>query len=411
MAFERFIARRYLLSKRKVQFITIITRISIIGLAIGVAALIVMLSVFNGFNKYQYDTLTGFDPHLRIEADSGGRLSDYGALIGKIKSNPDVTAIAPITLNKGVVSSKKNNVVVFLKGVDDKLIEGLSDVKDKTTIGEFKFNDNDEVGGIVLGGTLAAKLEARVLDTVTVMSPVGMEKSLTQIVTPKTMKFIVRGIFDANNREYDKLYSFISLPKSQSLFELGNSVNGIELRLKNINDSESEKENLKKLLAGTGNLKISTWYDLHENLYAVMQVERWTAFIILSLIIAVASFSIMGSLTMTVMEKKRDIGILKAMGTLNSSIVKIFMAEGVLIGFYGTIIGSLLGFVICLLQIKLKFYPLDSMVYSIDALPVDLRYMDFIYVGLCAMVISFLASLYPALRAAKEEPIKAIRWE
>lgn len=409
MAFERFIARRYLLSKRKVQFITIITRISIIGLTVGVTALIVMLSVFNGFNKYQYDTLTGFDPHLRIEPESGGRIADYNALTERIKTNTEVKAIAPFTINKGVISTSKNNIVIFIKGVDDKLIEGLSDVKDKTTIGDFEFRDNENVGGIVLGGSVAAKLEARVLDTITVMSTVGMERALTQIVTPKTMKFIVRGIFDANNRDYDKLYSFISVPKSQNLFELGNTVNGVELRLNDINNSDDFRDKLTTQL-GKG-YKVFTWYDLHENLYSVMKLERWTAFIILSLIIAVASFSIMGSLSMTVIEKRRDIGILKAMGTLNSSIIKIFMVEGVLIGIYGTIIGSIVGFTICILQIKLKFYPLDSMVYSIDALPVDIRFMDFIYVGLAAMLISFLASLYPALKAAKLEPIKAIRWE
>lgn len=414
MAFERFIARRYLLSKRKVQFITIITRISVIGLTVGVTALIVLLSVFNGFNKYQYDTLTGFDPHIRIESDSGGKVGNYYSLIEQVKKHSDVTAAAPFTLNKGVVSSKKNNVVIFVKGVDENLIDGLSNVKQKTTLGDFEFRDNDEVGGIVLGGSVAAKLEARVLDTITVMSSIGMEKALTQIVTPKTMKFIVRGIFDANNREYDKLYSFISLPKSQNLFELENTANGVELRLDNIDKSEDMKEILAGELNGNsanGKYNVLTWYDLHENLYSVMQLERWTAFIILSLIIAVASFSIMGSLTMTVMEKKRDIGILKAMGTLNSSILKIFMVEGILIGIYGTIIGSILGLTICILQIKLKFYPLDSMVYSIDALPIDIRFMDFIYVGLCAMIISLLASLYPALRAAKQEPIKAIRWE
>jgi lipoprotein-releasing system permease protein len=409
MAFERFIARRYLLSKRKVQFITIITRISVIGLTVGVTALIVMLSVFNGFNKYQYDTLTGFDPHIRIESDSGGKVSDVYGLTEKIKSYPEVKAIAPFTINKGVISSKKNNIVIFIKGVDDKLIEGLSDVKEKTGLGDFEFRDNDNVGGIVLGGSVAAKLEARVLDTITVMSTVGMERALTQIVTPKTMKFIVRGIFDANNRDYDKLYSFISIPKSQNLFELGSSVNGIEMRLTDIENSEDVRDKLAEQLGS--NYNVLTWYDLHENLYSVMKLERWTAFIILSLIIGVASFSIMGSLSMTVIEKKRDIGILKAMGSLNSSIVRIFMFEGILIGFYGTVIGSVLGYIICILQIKLKFYPLDSMVYSIDALPIDIRFMDYIYVGLCAMFISFLASLYPALKAAKLEPIKAIRWE
>lgn len=407
--FERFIARRYLLSKRKVQFITVITLISVIGLSVGVTALIVMLSVFNGFNKFQNDTLTGFDPHIRVEADTGSTVSDFNTLITKISAETKVTAIAPFTINKGVISTKKNNIVAFVKGVDDKKISGLSDVKEKITLGDFEFKDNDEFGGIILGNSLAAKLEARVLDTISVMSPVGMEKSLTQIVTPKTQSFIVRGIFDANNRDYDKLYSFISLPKSQSLYDLGNTVNGIELRIDDINNSESEKEKLV-LMLGKG-YKVNTWYDMHEDLYSVMQVERWTAFIILSLIIAVASFSIVGSLTMTVMEKKRDIGILKAMGTKNSGILRIFMFEGILIGVYGTILGSILGLGICLAQIKFKFYPLDSMVYAIDALPIDIRYTDFIYVGICALVISVLASLYPALIAARQEPIKAIRWE
>jgi len=409
MAFERFIARRYLLSKKKVQFITIITLISIAGVTVGVAALIAVLSVFNGFNKYQIDILTGFDPHLRVMPDSGATLSDYNSLIEKIKKETDVKAIAPFTINKGVISSKKNNLVAFVKGVDEKAIGDLSDVKEKTTIGDFEFRDNDIVGGIVLGGSLAAKLEARVLDTITVMSPVGMEYALTQIVTPRTMKFIVRGIYDSNNREYDKMYSFISLPKSQNLYELANTVNGIELRMDNIDKSDDTRAKLTASL-GKG-YKVFTWYDLHENLYSVMQLERWTAFIILSLIIAVASFSIIGSLTMTVIEKRRDIGILKAMGTPNRSIVNIFMYEGVLIGIYGTIFGSLLGLGVCLLQIKYKLFPLDSMVYSIDALPIDLRYTDFIYVAICAMMLSFLASLYPALRAARQEPIKAIRWE
>lgn len=406
---ERFIARRYLLSKKKVQFITIITFISIVGLTVGVAALIAVLSVFNGFNKYQLDILTGFDPHIRIESDSGGTITDYNSVIEKVKSVTEIKAIAPFTINKGVISSEKNNVVVFVKGVDEKRIGELSDIKEKTTIGDFEFVDSDEYGGIVLGGSLAARLEARVLDTINVMSPVGMERALTQIVTPKTLKFVVRGIYDSNNRDYDKLYSFISLSKSQSLYDLGMAVNGLEIRLDDIDNSEDVKEQLTGVL-GSG-MSVNSWYDLHEDLYSVMQIERWTAFIILSLIIAVASFSIIGSLTMTVMEKRRDIGILKAMGTPNSSIVKIFMIEGLLIGIYGTFFGSILGLLVCLLQIRYKLFPLDTMVYSIDALPIDIRYTDYIYVSICAMLLAFLASLYPALRAARQEPIKAIRWE
>jgi lipoprotein-releasing system permease protein len=190
---------------------------------------------------------------------------------------------------------------------------------------------------------------------------------------------------------------------------MGNSVTGIELRLKDINRSESFKE---KLISSLGNeYKINTWYDLHQDLYSVMMIERWTAYVILSLIIAVATFNIAGSLTMTVIEKKRDIGVLKAMGSTNGSIVRIFMLEGILIGIYGTIIGCILGLGICLMQIQFKLFPLDPTVYPIDSLPIDLRWTDFVFVGLAALLLSFLASLYPARRAAKQEPIQAIRWE
>jgi len=406
LGFERFIAKRYLLSKKKVQFITIITFISIIGVTVGVAALISVLSVFNGFNKYQFDILTGFDPHIRIDPDSGNSMTDFQGVLNKTGNISNIKAIAPFTMNKGIISSKKNSVVAFIKGVDESKIEGLSDIKEKTFLGDFEFKDSDETGGIILGGSLAMRLDVKLRDTISVMSPVGMERALTQIVTPKTMKFVIRGLYDSQNKEYNRYYSYISMPKSQSLFEMGKNVTGVEMRLDDISSSDAVKDDLEKSL-GNG-YKVSTWYNLHEELYSVMKLERKSAFIILSLIIAVATLSIVGSLTMTVIEKRRDIGILKAMGTQNSSIVKIFMFEGVLIGIYGTVFGCLLGFAVCMAQIKLKMFPLDSNIYSIDALPIDLRYADFIYVSLCAMFLAVTASLYPALRAAKEEPIDAI---
>lgn len=410
MSFERFIAKRYLVKKKKIQFSTIITFISIIGVSIGVAAIIAVLSVFNGFQKYQITALTGFDPHIRIEPSQDNSSFDYSRVISKISGEKNITGIAPFTINKGVVASSKNNAVVFIKGVDDKKINDVSDVAEETRIGDFKFNDNENVGGIILGLNLAAQnLGIRINDTVTVLSTAGMEKALTQIVQPKSLKFVVRGIYNANNRDYNKLYAFISIPYSQRLFDMGNSVSGIELRLSDIDKSGDVKENLTKIL-GSG-YNISTWFDMHQEFYSVLITEHWTAYIILTLIIAVAAFAILGSLTMTVIEKKRDIGILKAMGSNNKSIVRIFMFEGILIGIYGTVIGCLLGLGICYMQIKFKLYSFNPFEYGIDSLPVSLRYSDFIAVGIAAIFLSFAASLYPALKAAKLEPIKAIRWE
>ncbi len=252
-------------------------------------------------------------------------------------------------------------------------------------------------------------MKSRLGDTVTLLSPVGLENSLTQFVDPKTKKFIITGIYDTDNKDYDGNYAYISLENSQELFALDNKVNGIEMRLNNINDSEDEKE---KLEAALGNdFKVMTWYDLHEDFYSLLKVERWVAFIILSLIIAVASFNILGSLTMTVIEKKRDIGVLKALGATDKMITKIFLFEGISVGVIGMLIGTVIGLGVTLSQKYFELYKLDASIYKIEALPIELRFTDFIFIPLAAMLLCFLASLYPSRSAAGLEPVNAIRWE
>ena len=181
------------------------------------------------------------------------------------------------------------------------------------------------------------------------------------------------------------------------------------MRLADINDSENEKVRLSNLLGKDFN--VMTWFDLHKDFYSILKVERITAFIILSIIIAVASFNILGSLTMTVIEKKRDIGVLKAMGASNNMIMKIFMYEGVSVGLIGMVCGSLLGLAVTLGQLYFKFYKLDPYIYKVDAMPVVLRMQDFIYVPLAAFLLCFLASLYPSKRASSLKPVDSIRWE
>lgn len=408
--YEFFIARRYLISKKKIRFITIITMISTIGIAVGVGALLIVLSVFNGFGNHVTTILTAFDPHIRIEPLNDSQDFDYQLIINSLSNISEITGIAPFITQKAIISSEKENIIAIIKGADEDRINQVSNVKDMTNLGEFSFKDSEETGGIILGLTLAGKLSIKIHDTVTITSTAGMEKALTQIVTPRTKKFIVRGVYDSNNKDYDKFYAFISIPSSQKLFDLKNKVNGIDIRINEIAKSEDVKTELISSLKN--NYKISTWFELHEDLYSVMIVERWTAYIILSLIIIVASFTIAGSLTMTVLEKKRDIGVLKSMGSANFSIVKIFMVEGLLIGFIGTIIGCLLGYTVCFLQIKFKIFPLDPLVYApLDAIPLDVRWVDFLYVSIAAILLSFLASLYPSLKAANQNPIDSIRWE
>jgi lipoprotein-releasing system permease protein len=397
-----------LFSKKKFNFITIISLISIIGVTIGVAALIIVLSVFNGFSSRVTSILISFDPHIRIEATEGNKVTDYNSIQEKIK-DLGIKSSAPYTLNKGMLTNETSNEVVFIKGVDEKEVGDVSGVVEFMRFGEFDLKNNGDYGGIIMGFSLLGKLKARPGDTLTLLSPVGLENSLTQFVEPKTKKFIISGVYDSDNKDYDGNYAYISLENSQDLFQLEGKVNGVEIRYNNISESEAGKEKIKAVLGN--DFKVMTWYDLHEDFYSILKVERWVAFIILSLIIAVASFNILGSLTMTVIEKKRDIGVLKSLGASDKMITNIFLFEGISVGVIGIIAGTILGLGVTLAQKYLDLYKLDSGVYKISALPVELQYMDFVYIPIAAMVLCFLASLYPSRRAARLEPVNAIRWE
>jgi lipoprotein-releasing system permease protein len=405
---EFFIAKRYLFSKRKVSFITIISAISVIGVTIGVAAMIIVLSVFNGFHNKVTSILMGFDPHIRIEAQTGTKLENYNNVTNDIKSY-GIANSSPYTLNVGMISKRNANKFIVAKGVEENTIDKVSDVKDLIRMGTFDLSNDGDYGGVVLGLALADQLKSYVGDTINMLSPVGLEHSLTQFVEPVTKEFIVTGIFDSESRDYDSRYAFISISNAQNLFKLGNAVSGIEIRLDDINKSDDVKKSIQEKLGDK--YSVQSWYDLHLDFYSILKIERWVAFIILSLIIAVASFNILGSLTMTVIEKKRDIGILKAMGASDRTITRIFLFEGLVVGLIGMFAGLFIGAGVVLAQKYFEFYKLDSTTYKITALPVLINATDFIFVPLAALVLCFLASLYPARRAAKLNPVESIRWE
>jgi lipoprotein-releasing system permease protein len=247
-------------------------------------------------------------------------------------------------------------------------------------------------------------------DTITLISPVGIENVITQLSQPKSQKFIVSGIYSSNNNEYDESYIFTNLKTAQNLLGYYDDVQGYDIKLDNINHSFDVKDRLEKKL-DKNLFSVNTWYDFHKELYTVMKLERWAAYIILCLIVAVATFNILGSLSMSVIEKKRDIGILRSMGANEKSILKIFMYEGLLIGAIGTVAGAILGYFVCYLQLKYNIYPLDPTQYKIDSLPLQVRVDDFFFIAGASMLLSFFASLIPAQRAAKVDPLEAIKWE
>lgn len=407
MSIESFIAWRYLKSKRKMGFITIISLISIIGVMIGTAALIVVLSVFNGFNGLVTSLLVGFDPHIRIEKPKNENISNLDSLERIISGIKEIKSFSPVISEKAMIITGQINRVIIINGVDDKKIGEVSGVKNKIINGKFEFEDNAELKSIVLGLTLADRLGVIKGDTVFLVSSSGMDNSILQFSNPKVMKLKVIGIFESNNKDYDNFYAYISLSAAKELFDTDYST--IEVRLNDINNSLKVKKEIENVLPA--GFTVLTWYDLHKDLYSIMKIERWVAYIILCLIIAVATFNILGSLTMTVIEKKRDIGVMISFGFTKKKIARIFMLQGLLVGVIGTVLGCLLGLILCILQIKFGLFPLDPNIYIISALPVELRWTDFIYVSFASILICFLATIYPSRRAANLLPIDAIRWE
>jgi lipoprotein-releasing system permease protein len=410
MNFESYISRRYLISKHKINFITIISLISVAGITIGVAALIVVLSVFNGFGSLVTSFLVTFDPHLRVEITSPEGYNKQNEITAALGTIPEVNDFAPYVSGKVLAYSQGLTQVINLKGIVEKTGNDIYGIKPDILFGNFNISEESGTPSIILGLILADKLQCVVGDTVTLISPVGIENVITQLSQPKSQKFIVGGIYSSNNNEYDESYIFTNLETAQKLLGYHNNIQGYDIKLDNINHSFDVKDQLEKKIDNRL-FSVNTWYDFHRELYTVMKLERWAAYIILCLIVAVATFNILGSLSMSVIEKKRDIGILRSMGANEKSILKIFMYEGLLIGIIGTTAGAILGYFICYLQLKYNIYPLDPTQYKIDSLPLQVRLTDFFFIAGASMLLSFLASLLPARRAAKIDPLEAIKWE
>ena len=403
--FEFFIAKKYLKSKHSINFITIISALSMIGITIGVAALIIILSVFNGFSSLVKSILVNVDPHVRIIQTTNNFLGD-DSLASLLSGVDQIQSFSPYAEGKVILLKDKSSKIVVLKGIDE---NADWEMEQKIIFGDYDLSDPETTSKVILGLPVALELSSRVNDSLLTISFNNLERIVTSFSFPRSKVLSVAGIFETNNKEYDNSYIFTSLKSAQNILGFKNKITGYELRLNDINKAGSVKNNLQKELGD--NYKIYTWFDLHKDLYSVMLIERWSAYIILSLIIAIATFNILGSLTMTVIEKKKDIGVLRSIGVSDKSILRIFMFEGILVGAIGTFAGLILGLAVVYLQTEFNFYPLDPTKYIIDAMPVDLRLSDIAVVSGMSMLLTFLASLYPARRAAKISILESIKWE
>jgi lipoprotein-releasing system permease protein len=408
MKYERYIALRYLLSKKDIKFVSVISTISIVGVTIGVAALIVVLSVFNGFRSLVSSILINFDPHLRIESTVSIDSTRYMQMLDYLANDEDIKGFSPFVGGKALIVSRNINKVVNIRGLEPDKIPDVSGLSDKIILGSADLTENHK-NGIVLGLILADRLGVVIGDTISVISPSGAELATMQLGLPLIRRFQITGIYESNNKEYDGYYAFTSLQGAQALFNRAGKIDGIDIRFANVEEAGSMKSKISEEFGDS--FRYLTWYDLHRELYTVMLIERWGAYIVLCLIIAVASFNLLSSLTMTVIEKRRDIGILKSMGATTEGIRKIFGVQGFLVGIVGTITGSALGLLIVHLQEKYHLVTLDTTVYIIPAMPVEVHAMDIVLVAAAALGLCLLASRLPAKRAASLNPVEAIRWE
>jgi lipoprotein-releasing system permease protein len=411
MSFETFVAKKYFRAKRKTGFISIITFVSITGVTIGVTALILVLSVMNGFESEVRSKLIDADAHIRLRKFYTQTITDVDKLIATAKKHPEVIGASPVIREESMIRSSHAQRPTAVKAIDLKTIESVSNIRQKMKLGELDFSEREINGkklrGIVLGRYLADRLLA--LDIGEVVTLFTLPKEGSVFSQPRVMQFYLAGIVEFGYYEYDRIFSFISLESAQKLFNMPGGISWVEIKLNNYNKASVVAAQIEEELGYP--YTTLTWFELNKSLFSWMEIEKWGAFIILSLIIMVAAFNIISSLIMIVMEKTREIGILKSMGATSNSVMKIFMFEGIIIGLIGTFLGCLIGYTVGFLQLHYKIISLPADVYIIDSVPIELHLIDFIAISSVALILCFLASVYPAFKASRLFPVEAIRYE
>ena len=413
MSYEFFIAKRYLRSKRQVKFISLITYISILGVMIGTAALIIVLSVMNGFESEVRSRIIGFDAHIKLRTFHDRGVENYAEVLDKVKGIPHIVGAAPYILDKAMIISRERKEGAQIKAIDPKLEEKVTDLVQNVNYGTLNLGLIEKEGerafpGIIIGTSLADRLNVGLGDRVQVLSAAGLEVGGFAAM-PTARTFRVAGYFQSGLYEYDDNVAFINIPEAQKLFEMGSRVNGIQFKLDDMQLAGTVAQKMEELLGYP--FRAVTWFDTNRTLFAWMQYEKWIAFIVLSLIILVAAFNIISTLIMVVLEKTREIGILKSMGATNESVMRIFIYQGAVAGVIGATLGVIISYLICLAQVKFQFFSLPPDVYIISALPILMKPLDFVLVAGAAFAISLGATIYPAYRAAKLDPVHAIRYE
>ena len=428
MSYELFVSIRHLSAKKSQKFISLNTWISIAGVGLGVMALIVVIAVMSGFSKDLRDKILGTNSHVVVSNMNRAMVENYDDIIKKVHSVEGVIAAAPFIMNQVMLINGDRVSGVVVRGIDPGKEETVSDLgknmvsgavthlKTKSSFsGDIKVRGKKNRAGIILGKELSRRLGVGVGDIVSMVSPVSRVTPVGLI--PRMKLFKVVGVFESGMYEYDANLSFILLKSAQKFFSMKNGVSGIEVRVADIEQAGNIASVIQKELGFP--YLVRDWMRMNRNLFSALKLEKVVMFIILILIIFVAAFNIVSTLFMLVMEKAKEIAILKSMGASCSSIIKIYSYQGLVIGLVGTFLGCATGFVIVpnlneivgSIESIFGIVAFPSDVYYLDRLPSKIQYMDSFLIIIFSVVICLVASLYPAWRASKLDLVDGLRYE
>jgi lipoprotein-releasing system permease protein len=407
MPFELHIALRYLLARRRQAFISVISLISTLGVMVGVTALIIALALMTGLQGELRSRILGATAHVYVSKPGG--LGDYHAEVARLKRVPGVVGAAPAILGKALVRNERGEQFVSLKGIDPALEPSVTDVGQSMVEGSVAALDapaaGDEPPGILLGADLAKALELHVGDSVSVLTPEGTLSPMG--IMPRTRRLKVAGIFRLGLYEFDATYGFVSLPLAARLLDRNPDL--IELRVQNFYDAPVIARSLASTLGP--DYWVQDWADMNKSLYSALWLEKMAISITIGLIVMVAALNIIASLVLLVMEKSRDIAILKTMGASSRAVMTIFMLQGLIIGLVGTAAGAGLGTGLAWVLNEYRLIRIPADVYQVSYVPFVILPGDFTVVIGAAVLICFLATLYPSRQAARLEPVAALRFE
>lgn len=411
MRFEWFVCLRYLKAKRKQGFISLISVISVAGVMVGVMALIVVLAVMTGFTDEFRDKILGINSHIVVQK-IGGTIENYRDIQSETQALPGVVAATPYIYAQTMITGGTGGTGAVVRGIDPNSASTVLTIQDdllKGNIADLDPSPGDTTRrrpGIILGKELAEQLNVTVNDRIRLLSTSG---PLTPMgVVPKILTCQVVGIFETGMYEYDSALAYVSLTTAQNFLEIEDSVHGLEVRITDIYQAEIIADEIRKKL-GFGYVA-KDWMRMNKNLFSALQLEKTALSVIVALVVLVAAFNIVSTLIMVVMEKSKDIAILKSMGATSGNIMRIFMYEGLVIGSAGTALGVIGGLALCEL---LSRYPIIELpeVYPITTLAVKVLPLDVTLIAVSAVIITFMATLYPSWQASKVDPAVALRYE